>query len=305
MRGCGMLGEMEGGSVELKQVLNNNALLVCGDSGGEEILIGRGIAFGLSAKRPPRHLSVPEERIQKRFAFANGDTSQFAKLIRDIPSERVLAADEVVQFIRSSCTHVVSESIYLTLVDHVNTLIERLERGISFDPALLNNVRLLYREEYSIGVRAVNMLRQRLHVNIDDSEANFFALHIVNAEMDVDMERVYRITSLVEDIVGIVRAQFSVRTDTVAYDRFVTHCRFFGQRIISGDAPSTTPLAVPYQTLQASYPAQGACIDAIGSHIECHFSYAVSEEDRMYLLMHLIRLTAERQDGGDGARAQA
>lgn len=286
--------------MELKQVLNNSALLVVNERGAEEILIGKGIAFGLSPKRM-RFISIPEDRIQKRFAFANGDTSRFAKLISDIPAERVLAADEVVQFIRSTSSHEVNESIYLTLVDHVNTMVERIERGITFDSALLNNIRLLYREEYSVGVRAVDILRQRLHVNVDDGEANFIALHIVNAEMDIDMERMYRITSLVEDIVGVVRGHFEVNAETMAYDRFVTHCRFFAQKIIAREQSEGVSDASPYRVLLESYPYQGACIDDICTHIESRFSYPVSQADRLYFLMHLIRLTSARAGGGGAA----
>ena len=276
--------------MRLKQVLNNNSLLVDED-GVESVLIGRGIAFGLSRRMIGKHIAIPEERIEKRFVLEHGDAMRFAKLIRDIPYEYVLAGSEVVQFIRQSCTHDVSKSIYLTLIDHISVMAERIERGVGFDTALLGNIGALYREEYSLGVRAVDMLRQRLHLNIDDSEANYIALHIVNAEMDLDMTQVYEVTSVVKRIVNTVEKRFTIERGNQAYERFLVHCRFFAQRVVRGDEGTDEQKTIPYQALAEHYPEQSACVGDIVERIESRFTCTVTEEEKLYLLMHLIRLT--------------
>lgn len=278
----------------LKQLLNNNSLVV-EDGGREMILIGRGIAFGLSKRQLARPVAIPEERIEKRFIMENGSTRRLASIIRDIPYKYVLAGDEVIQFLRENCSHELSDSIYLTLIDHVNVMVERIERGMRFDAAVLGNIGMLYREEYSLGMRAVDILRRRLHLDIDDTEANYIALHIVNAEMDLDMSKVYEVASLVEGILSVVHARFEVDVESRAFDRFVIHCRLFAQRVVGCETPVESHMAAaPYQTLAEHYPEQEACVDAIAERIEARFPYVVTDEEKLYLLMHLVRLTVHR-----------
>lgn len=276
--------------MKLVQVLNNNGLVVEED-GREMILIGRGIAFGLSKRQIGKPVAIPEERVQKRFYLENGNTSRFASIISDIPYDYLLAGDEVVRFIRSECSREVSESIYLTLIDHINILAERVRRGTTFDSALLGNVGVLYREEFSLGVRAVDILRRRLHLDIDDSEANFIALHIVNAEMDTSMNQIYEVTSLVERIVSTVESHFDIDSKGREYDRFIIHCRLFVQSLMAGEPRESASKTVPYQPFASHYPEQRSCIDKIAERIEARFPYSVTDEEKLYLLMHLIRLT--------------
>ncbi|MCB6567673.1 PRD domain-containing protein, partial [Desulfovibrio desulfuricans] len=70
--------------------------------------------------------------------------------------------------------------------------------GIDFDMAMLLNVKSLYREEYKLALHAIELLRNAFHLHIDDNEANFITLHIVNAEFKSNMMQIYTITSILE-----------------------------------------------------------------------------------------------------------
>ena len=50
-------------------------------------------------------------------------------------------------------------------------MIERIKMGIVFDPTLLLNVKSLYKEEYRLGLKVTELLRQKLKIDIDDGEA--------------------------------------------------------------------------------------------------------------------------------------
>ena len=47
-------------------------------------------------------------------------------------------------------------------------------------------------------------------MKIDDSEASFITLHIVNAEMSSNMMQMYEVTTIMEGILGIVRNEFNI-----------------------------------------------------------------------------------------------
>lgn len=61
--------------------------------------------------------------------------------------------------------------------------------GIVFDPTLLLNVKSLYKEEYRLGLKVTELLRQKLKIDIDDGEASFIALHIINADWNSNMQQ--------------------------------------------------------------------------------------------------------------------
>ena len=67
---------------------------------------------------------------------------------------------------------------------------------------------------------------------LPEDEAGFFALHIVNAELDGNIHHTMETPEVIDDIVNIVR--FTYKTDldeeSLSYERFITHLKYFLQR---------------------------------------------------------------------------
>ncbi len=114
--------------------------------------------------------------------------------------------------------------------------------GIVFDPTLLLNVKSLYKEEYRLGLKVTELLRQKLKIDIDDGEASFIALHIINAELDSNMQQMYEITAVIEEILNLVREDFKLIRKTVSATA--------SSRIAasSPSAMSTTNISAPNST---------------------------------------------------------
>ena len=275
--------------MKIKQLYNNNVILSEDESGEEVILVGRGIAFGLS-----RGSTVIEERIEKKFKLQDDVGRKFKTLIQDVPYNYILISEEIVDYIRANSSKKINDSIYVTLTDHIANLVERVQMGIVFDSTLLLNVKGLYKEEYNLGLKATAILKKRLDITVDESEASFIALHIINAQSDSNMEQMYEITAVIEEILTIVKKYFSIDIEnTVLCDRFITHCRFFAQRVVNKEYLShkATDNMVTYQILQETHPKQSECIDSICKMIHEKYSYEVSMDEKLYLMLHTIKLT--------------
>lgn len=182
------------------------------------------------------------------------------------------------------------------MTDHLYTTSERVKAGVEFDPALLINVKTLYREEYKLGMTAVQTLRKRLQIEIPDSEANFIALHIINAEMNCEMPQIYEITTMMTEIAGYVAQALHTGQDTVAFDRFMTHCRFLIQRIFCNDESESSSLLFDsvLVNMEKSHDAERRCAEQIIRMIENRCHYRINEDEKMYLMIHLIRLNNSR-----------
>lgn len=92
-----------------------------------------------------------------------------------------------------------------------------------------------YNAEFQVGLKALDIVKQELDVELPEDEAGFIAMHLVNAQMGGQMNQSRNMPAMIKDILNIVRYTFQVELDekSLSYERFVTHLRFFVQRVIS------------------------------------------------------------------------
>ena len=271
----------------IKQIYNNNVILSENEAGDEIILVGRGIAFGMS-----RGSKVVEGRIEKKFELQDDVGQKFKKLAQEVPYKTIMVSEEIIDYIKTQSNKRINDSIYVTLTDHIANMIERIKMGIVFDTTLLLNVKSLYKEEYRLGLKVTELLRQKLKIQIDDGEASFIALHIINAELDSNMQQMYEITAVIDEILNIVREDFQLEPENGQCDRFITHCRFFAQRVVNNEYLSKSDMNLStYRVFEDTHPRETACIERIAQRIQERYHYEVSTDEKLYIMIHLIRLT--------------
>ena len=106
--------------MEIKRIYNNNVVVaVNGADGPEMIAIGKGLAF---QKKPGD--SIEQEKVEKLFTLEDsGVMTRLEKLVKDIPSVYLSISEEVVEMIRRDSDLKISEDLYITLTDHILSLI--------------------------------------------------------------------------------------------------------------------------------------------------------------------------------------
>lgn len=217
----------------IDKILNNNVIIVKDKNNVEKIIMGRGIAF---------HKKIGDEiekkKIEKVFTLTNSVAlNKLQELVVDIPLEYLEITEEIVVYSKACLGKRINEMIYVSLVDHIYTSVDRYLEGIYIKNALLWDIRRFYPGEFDIGMTALDMIEKKFKVRLPDDEAGFIALHIVNAEIDEDsMQNMYAITKVMQEISNIVKYKFQIEFDenSVYYYRFITHLKFFAQRLISG-----------------------------------------------------------------------
>lgn len=272
-----------------KRVYNNNVVLAKNQQEEEVILIGRGLAYGLK-----KGDIVDEKLIEKKFELKKPVHHKFKELIQDISVDDILICEEVISYIKNHSKKELDDSIYVTLTDHIVNMADRIRKGIDFDSTILLNVKIMYKDEYQLALEALDILRKKLDLRIADTEANFITLHIINAEMHSNMMQMYEITNIIDEIIVIVNNSFDIKTkDNYAYDRFITHCRFFVQRVVNKEHLETDSSAYDKMlpVIKDQYAKQNICVGKIADFIEKKYSYRVEDDEKMYILLHLVRLT--------------
>lgn len=214
----------------ITKVINNNVVSSHDEKGIEVIVMGKGVGFQKKAKD-----KIEKSKIEKVFHLSNELQDKLAELVSNIPYEYLVLTDEVVAEAGSVLGKKLSKNIYLTLADHLSFAIERQKKGIVFENALLWEIKRYYKEEFNAGLKAVEVVRKKTGINLPEDEAASVAIHLLNAEVTSDIKKTMSMPEIIKEILNIVRYTMLIdfKEDSISYERFLTHLKFFVQRAIS------------------------------------------------------------------------
>lgn len=273
--------------VQIKKVINHNTITAEDDHGNELILMGKGLGF---QKRTGDE--IDERKIEKRFFLENkGLYDKFKKLLNEISPETMKLCDDVISYARRHLKRSLSENIYLSLPDHISMAIERYHKGHLVSNGLIWEIKRMYPEEFKIGIYGLELLKKEFDIELPEDEAGFIAMHFVNAQLNEEMHNVVNITKLLKEILRIVEYHFNITLDenSMNYFRFVTHLKFFAQRIFNHTALGDND-KVLYEVVKKNYPDSYECVKKINLMLEDKYNHFMSVDEKLYLMMHTQRI---------------
>lgn len=269
------------------KAINNNVVSALDDNGQEIVVMGKGIGF-----RAKEGNGIDPKLIEKVFRMENqAETNRLKSLLSSMPMEHIQVSNAIISYANQCLGNRFNQNIYITLTDHINFALYRQEQGMLFQNVLLTEVRRFYTKEYEIGEYALALIEQKLGVHLPLDEAASIALHLVNAEYDVSMSESVHTTHLIQEVLQMVEAYFGVELDEeqLYYDRFVTHLKFFAQRILR-----VKPLPTQDPQLNSMivklYPKEAQCASRIAEALQSQYHYSVSEEEISFLTLHIKRV---------------
>lgn len=281
--------------MKIHKVLNNNVAFVLDENGNDIIYVGKGIAF---QKKPGDELD--ESLIDKKFYMADATINdRFQQILMDIPMQHIELASDAVEYAKVSTGKSFSDTIYISLSDHIYTAIQRFLDGVSIKNPMRWEIQRFYEPEYEVGLKVLDMVEERFKIRLPEDEASSIAVHLVNASMASDsIEDVYEVTKIITDISNIVRYFFSVEFDTksVYYYRFVTHIRFFAQRLVLKQLYDGNSDDSLFEILKTQYINSYQCILKIEQYILKNYNYKISNDEKLYLMIHVERIVYKIKD---------
>lgn len=268
----------------IKQILNNNVVSVSDPNGAEFILTGRGLGFNASAGD-----MVDETKVEKTFQLSNhAVSSRFKVLLNEIPVEVIQLTDDIISQAQQALSHTLSEALYVSLADHLHFALQRHLQGQELHNPLEWEVRHFYKKEYLIGRQALALIASRTGQLLPDAEACSIALHIVNAGMNAPDGQVMEMTRLIFQIQNIVKYWFSISIDeqSLNYQRFVTHLKFFAQRVMRGEIIDNDDAEL-FSQMPERYEKTLGCVEAISEFVAKNYRHKMSSSEKLYLTVHI------------------
>ena len=296
--------------MQITKIVNNNIVISEDKNHKEVVLMGKGLGFQkhkgdeIKTSQIEKTYVMKDHSMTRRFQEMLTDIpiehnrkgcchgKSFQEMLTDIPIERVKVCNKIIQYAKDTLQKNINDNIYISLTDHINFAIERVEMGVPFQNPFLWEIKKFYYQEYLIGKVAIGMIEKELKVTLPQDEAAFIALHIVNAELDLDMTEMVSMTKLVNDILKIVDKHFGDQIDkeSVFYERFITHLKFFSQRVYMGKEVKSDDTEFQ-EIIRNKYQECLTCVDEIKDYVKKTCNHDITDEELMYLTVHIKRVT--------------
>lgn len=279
--------------MRVTKIINNNVVCAYNANNKEVVIMGKGIGFKASEGE-----LVDEKKIEKIFVMDSQSViDKFKKLIEKLPIEHFKVSHEIISYSKRTLGKRLNQNIYITLTDHINFAVYRFKNGMQFSNPLLWEVKQFYKSEYLIGEYAINLIKEKLGVEMTEDEAASIALHIVNAEYNTDMKDALKITTLISDILNIIKDFYNVDLDeeSLHYSRLITHLKFLSQRLFMDELlKESDDILVDLVTNR--YPKEYECSLKIKEYIKEKYNQKISDEELAYLTVHIKRVSMYTED---------
>lgn len=262
-------------------------VLVIDTKGLERILIGRGIAF---QKRVGE--TVEKDKIEKTFVVDSPNVAdRFVQLIEEVPINRLEMVTVIVKAAEAELERTFDGNTYIGLADHINYAVNRFRNGETIQNALLLEIKKFYPKEFAAGMKALEQISYYEGIELNEDEAGFIALHFINGGLNNDTAQTLLTTEMLQKVVLIVEDGLGIELDTESlnYVRFVTHLKFFIQRVIINE-PRQEAVPEMYEQVVQFYPKATESVGIIKHYLQEKLACRIYPEEEMYLILHVQRL---------------
>lgn len=266
----------------INKIFNNNVVL-SEDKGQEVIVMGRGLAFGKKVGE-----ELEESKVEKRYVLSQGSRDLFV----DLPAELLEVADKAISFAKLKLDSTIKDTAFLSLADHMYGVEQRVRDGFFMKNFLMWDIKRFFPKEYEVGLYANELLSTYLGMELPDDEAGFMALTMVNSELKGGASNARDLTQLMDEIMTIVKYSLEIPLDSkdIYVQRFITHLKFFCERVLTDTGHQELEDNEMFDLLKIKYPIAYQTTQKIAHHLEQTRNYKTSEDEQLYLTIHLSRI---------------
>ncbi|EEJ72381.1 PRD domain-containing protein [Lactobacillus ultunensis] len=274
------------------KTFNNSAALVKDDDGKEEVVLGKGIGFGLKKGQ-----KVDESKIERRFITT--EQSDEVKQVKEFRPQTIDVTNQVVDLVEPLLQTKFTDYQFLALADHIDFAVTRINDNIDIDPA--NNdweVKNLFPKEYALAGKVIALINSEFNIQLPKSETIFMTYHLVNAASDdAQIQETMQITNLISGIISIIQYQYKITLDTTSfnYSRFITHLRILLVRLLRKDKkedPQLDPSLLSFMKIKYNEAYETA--ERIATYLHSKMGWTLDSDDKFYLVLHIFRVTSRQ-----------
>jgi hypothetical protein len=274
--------------LKILKVFNNNSVAAISDDLGDIILTGSGIGFQKKAGD-----LVDETKIEKTYLFKDDQKKRFEQSIAEVPAVYYEIAHKIVSKAVKDLKVDFSGEIFIAISDHLSFAVKRKKENIYLPNIILNETKIIYREEYKVGLWALDYIENKIGIRLDEDEAGYLALHLVNFSLSNNANNAMKIVTLTKEVLNLIKKTMKVELeeDSIGYTRISTHLKFLAERIFRDDASSVVDTTSDIREMLKEDARLALCINRIVKLIKERYNYDLSPDEQTYLCIHIKKNT--------------
>lgn len=273
--------------MKIKKVLNQNAVLVI-DAGQEKVAVGKGVGFN----KKKNDLLFPQQ-VERMFVMEPEGLKKLQVLLSQIDEKYFFVTEEIITHAERILGEKLNEHINIGLSDHIAFAAENIQNNIIVRNKLLNEIEILYTEEFSIAQLAVDYLTQTLGIPFSYDEAGYIAIHIHSARSgQTDNSKSIREVTIVSEIIHLIEQELGINIHdekmSLSYSRLVNHLRLFIHRFQQSQYAVLDDEIL--DIVRKKYAESYEISKKVQVLLMRNFHYQVPNEELGYLAIHIERL---------------
>lgn len=274
--------------LKILKVFNNNSVAAISDDLGDIILTGSGIGFQKKAGD-----LVDETKIEKTYLFKDDQKKRFEQSIAEVPAVYYEIAHKIVSKAVKDLKVDFSGEIFIAISDHLSFAVKRKKENIYLPNIILNETKIIYKEEYKVGLWELDYIENKIGIRIDEDEAGYLALHLVNFSLSNNANNAMKIVTLTKEVLNLIKKTMKVELeeDSIGYTRISTHLKFLAERIFRDDASSVVDTTSDIREMLKEDARLALCINRIVKLIKERYNYDLSPDEQTYLCIHIKKNT--------------
>lgn len=268
------------------KAINNNVVSCMDDNGRELIAMGKGLGFRSKAGDVLR----PEDAEKVFRMESDEEVSRFKDVLSQLPVRLLELCSRVIDCANHVLGRQLSESIYLTLTDHVNFALERMRRGIQLHNALVTEMRVFYPGEFAVGQYALEQIAAQEGVQLPEDEAASIAMHLVNAQYNSSINTTMHVARVLQPMIDIISGWPGVELNKthLYYDQLIVDLKFIAMQAFSHDERSWGSPELE-DMVKKLYPEAYACAEATAGYLARQCGHPIPKEEQAHLAMCIRR----------------
>lgn len=273
--------------MKVLRVFNNNIVATRTDDNKDAIAQGAGIGF---QKKPGD--TIDAEKIERMYYILDEHMSKFNELFDQTPIEYFQIAEMIMEEVKKQLHVNLSNQIVIALTDHIYFAVQRQQEGVQLPNLMISEIRTMYRDEYKLALWSLNIIEQITGIRLDEDEAGYITMHIVNATMQSTTDKTTSILLFTKGVLDVIRQEFNIKLNPDQLDaaRLMTHLKFLAQRIFQGESSELNEVEDMYDLLIKKDDRLKNCIINVTTYIEQTFNYTLSRQEQVYLMIHLLKV---------------
>lgn len=268
----------------VKKTFNNNAVLVSLGQ-NEYILIGKGIGFN----KKKGSILLESNLIENVFIQVDEtNKNQYEHLLETTDEKIVRIVEEIVSMAEKELGETLHVNIHFGLIDHINFALSRIREGIDIVNPFLLETRMLYKKEFAIAEKAVEILKEQMNIEIPESEIGFITFHIHGGRMGGKKSDSLSYVKAISQVVPYIEDKLGLTLEENSFDsvRLVSHLRGLIERCVKNETIENLLL----DKMKKDFPFEYKISENIGLLLKKNIGIVVPENEIGYIALHLYKL---------------